>query len=295
VTNKQSVFQIAMKFKEIGAWESIPMPHSLFAGGGMDSVCGGIEVLSDYTVAAGNKILLGKSKPASKQLKRKSDAEPPPTMAVKKKKPAASFTITDISNPAESTVPQSKAKTKKKKKKNEKPAVDLSKLAQHLAKSAKNEAAPPAVSAIPVEAAPITSKSAAKVEKLAQKGLKKLPDKAEEGVMAADMSEWRELFVCEEILRALAERGFSCPTPIQKLSLPAALQGILLGSESGRVHPGLHIHSFIHPSIHSSVRPSIDPFIYSFIHTSFWIRICILKTDPNPALEMHLSFFKKVR
>ncbi len=225
VTNKQSVFQIAMKFKEIGAWESIPMPHSLFAGGGMDSVCGGIEVLSDYTVAAGNKILLGKSKPAGKPLKRKSDAEPPPTLAVKKKKPAASFTVTDISNPAESAVPQSKAKTKKKKKKNEKPAVDLSKLAQHLAKSAKTETAPPAVSATPVEVAPITAKSAAKVEKSAHKGLKKLPDKAEERVMAADVSEWRELFVCEEILRALAERGFSCPTPIQKLSLPAALQG----------------------------------------------------------------------
>ncbi len=216
-----------MKYKEIGAWESIPMPHSLFAGGGgMDSVCGGIEVLSDYTVAAGNKILLGKSKPAGKQLKRKSDAEPPPTLALKKKKPASSFTVTDISDPADSKVPQSKAKTKKKKKKkNEKPAVDVSKLAQHLAKSAKTEAAPPTVSVIPVEAAPITSKPAAKVEKLAQKGLKKLPDKAEERVMAADVSEWRELFVCEEILRALAERGFSCPTPIQKLSLPAALQG----------------------------------------------------------------------
>jgi hypothetical protein len=209
------------------------MPHSLFAGGGMDSVCGGIEVLSDYTVAAGNKILLAKSKPAGKQLKRKSDAEPPPTLALKKKKPAVSFTVTDISNPAESTVPQSKAKTKKKKKKkNEKPAVDVSKLAQHLAKSAKTEAASPAVSAIPGEVAPTTAKSATKVEKSSLKGPKKLPDKAEERVMAADVSEWRELFVCEEILWALAERGFSCPTPIQKLSLPAALQGIFVSSKS---------------------------------------------------------------
>ncbi len=250
MTNKQSVFQIAMKFKEIGAWESIPMPHSLFVGGGLDSVCGGIEVLSDYTVAAGNKILLGISKPAGKPLKRKSDAEPPPTLPLKKKKPASSFTVTDISNPAESKVPQSKAKTKKKKKKNDKPAVDVSKLAQHLAKSAKTEAASPAVSAPPGEAAPITAKSAAKVEKSSQKGLKKLPDKAEERVMAADVSEWRELFVCEEILRALAERGFSCPTPIQKLSLPAALQGTLLRSKSGRGRPGLRIHSFIHSFIH---------------------------------------------
>ncbi len=247
------------------------MPHSLFAGGGgLVSVCGGIEVLSDYTVAAGNKILLGKSKPAAKLLKRKSDAEPPPTLAVKKKKPAVSFTVTDIADPADSKVPQSSVKTKKKKKKkNEKPAVDVSKLAQHLAKSAKTDEVPPAVSVTPGEVAPTTAKSVAKVEKSSQKGLKKLPDKAEERVMAADVSEWRELFVCEEILRALAERGFSCPTPIQKLSLPAALQGIFASSKTSKEFPGLRIPSFIH----------------SFIHWSYWIRICILNWDPGPAFN----------
>ncbi len=259
------------------------MPHSLFAGGGMDSVCGGIEVLSDYTVAAGNKILLGKSKPAGKQLKRKSDAEPPPTLAVKKKKSASSFTVTDISNPADSKVPQSKAKTKKKKKKNEKPAVDVSKLAQHLAKSAKTEAAPPAVSVTPAEVATITAKSATKLEKLAQKGPKKLSDKADERVMAADVSEWRELFVCEEILRALAERGFSCPTPIQKLSLPAALQGSILVLYDQKLVIDIQGCVFIHS------------FIHSFIQWSCWIRICILNTDSIPAFLIALNLWEKVK
>ena len=45
-----------------------------------------------------------------------------------------------------------------------------------------------------------------------------------------DVSEWKELFVCEEVLKALADRGFSQPTPIQRLSLPSALKGVFFVS-----------------------------------------------------------------
>ena len=33
----------------------------------------------------------------------------------------------------------------------------------------------------------------------------------------AEMGEWKDLFVCDEIIKALAEKGFKSPTPIQKL------------------------------------------------------------------------------
>jgi len=40
-----------------------------------------------------------------------------------------------------------------------------------------------------------------------------------------DMSQWREVFVCEEIIKCLEENKFEAPTPIQKLSLPASIKG----------------------------------------------------------------------
>ena len=40
-----------------------------------------------------------------------------------------------------------------------------------------------------------------------------------------DMSEWKSLYVCDEILLALKAKGFTNPTPIQKLTLPMALAG----------------------------------------------------------------------
>ena len=40
-----------------------------------------------------------------------------------------------------------------------------------------------------------------------------------------DMSEWKKLHVCDEIIEALRVKGFSKPTEIQKLALPSALSG----------------------------------------------------------------------
>ena len=36
------------------------------------------------------------------------------------------------------------------------------------------------------------------------------------------MSGWKDLFVPEPVLNALAEQGFSAPMPIQALTLPSA-------------------------------------------------------------------------
>jgi len=41
-----------------------------------------------------------------------------------------------------------------------------------------------------------------------------------------DMSEWKKLNVCDEIIEALRVKGFSEPTEIQKLALPSALGGV---------------------------------------------------------------------
>merc|ERR1719219_132924 len=40
-----------------------------------------------------------------------------------------------------------------------------------------------------------------------------------------DVSEWKKLFVCEALVSALEKKGFKTPTPIQRLTLPAAIKG----------------------------------------------------------------------
>merc|ERR1719348_1483917 len=50
-------------------------------------------------------------------------------------------------------------------------------------------------------------------------------DKVVKSLKMSDMNEWKELFVCEEIIKVLAEKGFSSPTPIQRMTLAAALKG----------------------------------------------------------------------
>merc|ERR1711971_777892 len=40
-----------------------------------------------------------------------------------------------------------------------------------------------------------------------------------------DVSEWKKLFVCDSLVSALEKKGFKTPTPIQKLTLPAAIKG----------------------------------------------------------------------
>ena len=38
------------------------------------------------------------------------------------------------------------------------------------------------------------------------------------------MSAWKDLFVPDMVLRALAEQGFATPTPIQTMALPSAIR-----------------------------------------------------------------------
>jgi hypothetical protein len=216
------------------------MPHSLFSGSLDSAVCGGIEVLSDYTVTKGNKIVVAEAQPG-KRPKRKGDcADSVAAVAVKKKKSAA-FNVTDIPSKPQGKDAQSSLKAKKKKKKKDKPAVDVSKLSLLLAQSEKTTVAVTDYPEANHRASPeeLKTKSEPKgkgtvVKKSSGATVVKKSSEATTGPQGAssssaaastDLSEWRELFVCEEIVKALAEQGFSRPTPIQKLSLPAALQG----------------------------------------------------------------------
>ena len=45
-----------------------------------------------------------------------------------------------------------------------------------------------------------------------------------------NVSEWKKLFVCEALVNALEKKGFKTPTPIQRLTLPAAIK-VNLSSE----------------------------------------------------------------
>jgi len=78
-----------------------------------------------------------------------------------------------------------------------------------------------------------------KLKKKANKNVKKLNDevesKTESSGNASDVigtedgednvSEWKKLFVCEALVSALEKKGFKTPTPIQRLTLPAAIKG----------------------------------------------------------------------
>jgi hypothetical protein len=218
-------FQVKMKLEEKGAWKAIPMPHSMFTGSLDSAVCGGIEVLTDYTISKGNKNVSGSQK--DKSLKRKNNSEPTPKDCAKKAK--TQFNVTDIPVAGELVKPPL-ARSKKKKKNKNKPAVDLSKVIQLLSKAPDtgNSSSSP-------ESDGKTSTERKKDKKLPDVSVnptavtasgKTLPEAHDaQAASSVDMSEWKELFVCDEILRALADKGFTQPTPIQKLSLPAALKG----------------------------------------------------------------------
>ena len=232
-------FRLTMKLQEKGAWKAIPMPHSLFSGGMDSAVCGGIEVLDDYTISKGNKIVsstqaqLAKS---GKSLKRKNESVLIEEVAGKKKKLASGFVVTDIQSHDDGKKSESRPKSKKKKKSKNKPAVDLSKFNQLFSRTESSPTVRDSVSLKPADKnSQAESLPVKKSETLTKKVKKTFSTEAIVDPQAAravpvDVSEWKELFVCEEVLKALADRGFSQPTPIQRLSLPSALKGVFFVS-----------------------------------------------------------------
>ena len=194
------------------------MPHTMFGTGVDSAMCGGIEVLNDYAINQKDTVV----KSDKKAVKRKSDLKSE-TNAKKKKN---SFEEVDIRNENAPPIPPLKKSpvgdkgiSKKKKKKNKnaknKPAINLDAL-NKIGQVKENN---PTKESVPHK------KNDKKIKQPIHQDLSAPIGEAVEGLTDADMAEWREVFVCEDIIRNLQEKGFKSPTPIQKLTLPAAING----------------------------------------------------------------------
>jgi len=242
-----------MKVNSKGKWKSIPMSHNFFSGDLDQAVCGGIEELTDYT-------LVVKGKKSGKTLKRDLSAKKSSLLKAEvgndgatddepsaKKVKKNVFQVSDITplenNSKENEIAKphedSVKKKKAKKKKQNKPAINLSvfeKISEKIEEvNVSKEAVKPNTEE-PVKnqkesvqtenKSTLKSKDAKKI--VTKKNVKESAMSKIDPVVSLEidqMKEWKELFVCDEIVKALAEKGFKSPTPIQKLTLPASLKG----------------------------------------------------------------------
>ena len=243
-----------MKVKAKGAWKSIPLPQSIFTGVIDSAMCGGIEILDDYSISKQDAGTLPNS--GTKTVpKRKRETEN--KGGVKKAK--FGFTVVDLepsSDPSpvnkilKENVPRKKKvplvikqdggglvksdKSEKKKKKknkkkqsNNKPAINIEALTKKLEEKAQPDSnnMSPKPKSPKSEIPKLKKKEKIKEDKLAVKDKEEKVEIQVASSTPLDMNAWREVFVCEEIIKALEEKGFSSPTSIQKLTLPAALKG----------------------------------------------------------------------
>jgi len=218
------------------------MSHNFFAGDLEQAVCGGIEELTDYT-------LVVKGKKSGKLLKRKlsakkslhsdyidngEDCENNEQASPCKKSKKNVFQVTDVDENVKTDIIK-----KKKKKKVVKPAINLS-VFDDLAVKAEVNVEPISngksdVGSVEKENTKYDSgkvdENLIKTKTVKKKKCKKSKEKTvievdtSSAVDVSEMGQWKDLFVCEEIVKALAEKGFKSPTPIQKLTLPASIQG----------------------------------------------------------------------
>ena len=234
-------FNVRMKVKANAQWKSIPLSQNFFTNiESAPALCGGIEELTDYT-------LVTKGKKSGKVLKRplscpkkatitaedlKDIDEPPPKKLAKKNV----FKVVE----AENVTPSSdKTKSKKEKKKkgkgSEKPIINLDAL--NIVRTSDNVQSASTVVKKPTTNANATQKepdsdNSTSVKSL-NKGTEVKPNKnskirkdkgkgannevkAAASVPVSEMKEWRELFVCEEIIQVgtlviASGNHFKCP------------------------------------------------------------------------------------
>jgi len=203
-------------------------------------VCGGIEELSDYTlVTKGKKSGKVLKRPLSCPKKSTLTADGPPPKKVAKKNV---FNVVETENivPKEDKV-KPKKKEKKKVKGGNKAHINLAALnvvktnkANRVEKSSSNSSTINetsketksdliAIKQDDTSDKAIKIKSKKTVEKKKEK--KSSVEESTQSVPLSQMGEWRDLFVSENIIKVLAEKGFKTPTPIQRMTLQAALKG----------------------------------------------------------------------
>ena len=234
-----------MKVKSNAQWKSIPLSQSFFANlESASAVCGGIEELSDYT-------LVTKGEKSGKVLKRPLSCPKKSTITVddlqrdgtppKKVAKRNVFNVIETEN----VVPkEGKLKPKKEKKKVkgvDKPHINLAVLNVVKTNKPNEEEKTPKVTSTnisstaskcnvtKVEEATSSKSKKSKIKKVNKTTKKKEKrtsvEESNSSVPLSDMGEWRDLFVSEEIVKVLAEKGFKTPTPIQRMTLQAALKG----------------------------------------------------------------------
>ena len=200
-----------MKIKSSSEWKSIPLSQNFFTN--MDQVvCGGIEELTDYTLLEKGKTSRKGKKRSLSCPKKSSVTQRPEEVPVKKVKKNV-FKVIDLSETKSVktiTESQKTVKVNKKKKVKNKPNINLAAISNIKKKTEEKE-----------------NESKEVKIKVSKSKKKKCPEEESkvDWHQRSDMSEWREMFVCEELLEVLAKQGFKSPTPIQRMTLPAAIQG----------------------------------------------------------------------
>ena len=249
-----------MKIKSNAKWKSIPLSQNFFANiESSSSLCGGIEELTDYTIVTKTS---KSGKVQKRPLSCKKSALAPEDLSdepvVKKKKNVFNVIETENEKPNEDKSKKAKQKKKKKKKASSKPNVNLDALNLKVQESNPSEAVVKSDKSEPEEKEKVTEKKPKTKKKSKATAEKKVPessstsvplsseaeeevskvietenksaekevsDSSSSSVPLSEMSEWREMFVCDEIVAVLAEKGFRSPTPIQRMTLTAALKG----------------------------------------------------------------------
>jgi len=200
------------------------------------AVCGGIEELSDYT-------LVTKGKKSGKVLKRPLSCPKKASLSIEKneappKKVAKKNVFNVVDSDVCEKVIKQEVKKKEKKAKNKKSKnkqnINLEALQNLVTSTEDKENKVITNTAVKEQKSskkekneqPIKRKPKSKPEKSKKKvrNQEAYKDMSLKPVEISQMTEWKELFVCDEIIKVLAEKGFKKPTPIQKQTLAPALK-----------------------------------------------------------------------
>ena len=187
-------------FKSLGSWKSVPLEGRFFGGGGGPGELLGIEELTHYQITDNKKVKevnIGKEKKKKRKKESTSQEDSPSEKKIKKDVTSAESAATAATEEKE------KKKKKKKKKKRKKKTENESEEEEELEWEDEDE-----------------------TEK----------DVEEDIEDYVNLPGWDGCFVSPPILRCLKEEGFYSPTVIQKMTLPAAIQGrldVLGAAETG--------------------------------------------------------------
>ncbi|KAM7403026.1 hypothetical protein PAMA_003788 [Pampus argenteus] len=237
-----------------GAWKAVDLDPSLFSEEGMEGlVC--FEELTNYRLVDPEKAGAKEEKKEKKKTKKRKVSEgeeeggeegntPEPAKKKAKKKKKNKKVAAKETDPADNTCVGEEGGEDETAKDSSAissgPDAD-SKLTKKKNKKKKKQQTQQTDKDTTPEEQPVLEKDKASQDKVTQqpkKQVKNWTNAALSGsdVKCADVSAWKDLFVPSAVLKALSSLGFGSPTPIQALTLPAAIRDrmdILGAAETG--------------------------------------------------------------